>query len=425
MTKTLVTWQTGHDMDDMDDMDAMATVIQDLREKLHAQETLNRRQSEFLANLSHELRNPLNSLLVLARLLASNEEGNLTTAQAGTAHVIHESGLDLLRIVNDILDLARMEAGRMEVCLEEKSVNDFCCAIEQMFRPVAELKGLIFNMELAKEVPSSVRSDWVKIEQVIRNLLSNALKFTLEGHITVRVTQPDSDCLAITVADTGIGIPADLHEQIFEAFRQADGSTSRKYGGTGLGLSISRHLASLMGGTIQVDSIEGNGSSFTLFLPVPARRGMEHSPSTDHHPEPASPFIFMDPSMGILIVDDDRRNLFALKQMLNDKVGLVLTASSGQQALAMLDEYPDIDLVLMDIMMPEMDGFATMQKIRAQPRFKRLPIMALTARVMPEDRDRCLQAGASAYLAKPVQTDKLMAALASWVGNMNNIEKTI
>jgi CheY-like chemotaxis protein len=310
-------------------------------------------------------------------------------------------------------------------------------AIERMFRPVAENKGLLFETDIRADIPIMLPSDWGKIEQIVRNFLSNAIKFTTAGRVTVRVDKPRrgqlfmntdltaANCVGITVIDTGIGIPKDKREQIFEAFRQADGSTSRKFGGTGLGLSISRKFTDLVGGEIQVESEEGHGSSFTLYLPLHFPSALEivqqaatgdRESDQGREKDVQKAVTFRDSSRTILVVDDDRRNIFAMKQALEGHVGQVFAAYNGQQALDLLNEHPDIDLILMDIMMPEMNGYEAMQAIREQTRFSKLPIVALTAKAMPGDREQCMEAGASDYLAKPVDAEKLLLTLVDWLG---------
>ena len=416
-----------------DEIGAMAMAAHVFKEKAHELENASRYKSEFLANMSHELRTPLNSMLILSRVLANNETGNLTPGQVESAQVVHESGTDLLRLINDILDLSKVEAGRMDVHAEERDFSGFRRTLERLFQPVAEQKGLTFAVEIHPEAPAMLNTDWAKVEQIVRNFLSNAFKFTARGGVRVTVAPPrpghlfmhpglsSRNCVAVAVQDSGIGIPEDKREQIFEAFRQVDGTTSRQYGGTGLGLSISRRFAELVGGEIQVESEEGQGSAFTLYLPhlfpetIRAEKGAGGViPGKDANAT-GSAFAFKALSRTVLVVDDDRRNVFALKQALDGHVGRVLSAGNGRQALAVLDEHPDVDLVLMDIMMPDMDGYQAMEAIRRQTRFSRLPILALTAKAMPGDREKCLEAGASDYLAKPVDADRLLRALAEWL----------
>ena len=237
----------------------------------------SRYKSEFLANMSHELRTPLNSILILSEQIKNNVLGNLTQKQVTHADIIHRSGRDLLALINDILDLSKIEAGRMSVLLETITMTECVASVECSFRPMAEAKNLIFSVELDSIAPPVIFSDHQRIFQIIRNLFSNALKFTNGGTIRILFARATSSTgedgmLSIAVSDTGIGIPADKHDIIFDAFRQVDGSTSRRFGGTGLGLSISRSLATLLSGEIRLQSAPGQGSTFTLILPCGLER---------------------------------------------------------------------------------------------------------------------------------------------------------
>ncbi|MBF0189297.1 MAG: response regulator [Magnetococcales bacterium] len=410
----------------------MAMAADVFKEKAHELENASRYKSEFLANMSHELRTPLNSMLILSKMLSRNEKRNLDADQVESAAIMHESGTALLGLINDILDLSKVEAGRMEVVTESLSPETFIQRMERQFKHLAANKGLTLETSVRGSVPESLVSDWDKIEQIVRNFLSNALKFTAQGSITVWFHRPDrgvtflhpdlrpSESLALSVSDTGIGIPKDKREQIFEAFRQVDGATSRQYGGTGLGLSISRKFADLIGGEIQVRSEEGVGSTFTLYLPLvfPDARFEERAAfastrlDTDNS---SSRAIFRAPDRHVLVVDDDRRNAFAIRQILGDHVASILTAENGKEALDQLHAHPEVDIVLMDIMMPVMDGYQAIAEIRANKSFASLPVIALTAKAMPGDRERCLQAGASDYLAKPVDPDALMSKMTDWL----------
>src|SRR5688572_24285842 len=251
-----------------------------LEEKAEQLALSSKYKSEFLANMSHELRTPLNSLLILARLLSENKDGNLTPKQVEFAQTILTSGSDLLNLINDVLDLSKVEAGKMDVNPIDVSMDDVQDFVERTFRPVAEQKGLAFTVDIHGDAPNPIFTDGQRLQQVLKNLLSNAFKFTQEGNVTLTVRRAEkgrrfqnpvlensSEVLAFAVADTGVGIPKEKQRLIFEAFQQADGTTSRKYGGTGLGLSISREIARLLGGEIRVESTEGKGSTFTLFLP--------------------------------------------------------------------------------------------------------------------------------------------------------------
>jgi HAMP domain-containing protein/signal transduction histidine kinase/CheY-like chemotaxis protein len=660
-------------------------------------------KSEFLANMSHELRTPLNSLLILSRMLAENPQGNLESQQVEFAETIHAAGNDLLALINDILDLSKVEAGKMDLHLGQLALVDLCDDLERAFRPVAEEKGLRFAIERDPSLPAAIVTDEQRLEQILRNLLSNAVKFTHEGSVTLRITPNGREALAFSVTDTGVGIPDEKLALIFEAFQQADGTTSRKYGGTGLGLNISREIARLLSGEIRVSSAPGQGSTFTLLLPVAPRpaearpepveppvlaagdgqpqpvaseevvpgfdvedddraaiqpgdrvllviahdadrarevaaatreegfkvliarrapmglvlareyrpeavlvfagdgRGevllgqLKQHPETRHRPvfvvgppagrlaalragaaahfaaedgvaaveraleclrersepavkrlalirngsdldpatmallgagddvdvvdvpeadalqalraEPADcavlplgghaehafalleqaaaderlrelPLILYTPEplpgaertkleelaghlnakavssperlvdetalflhrmeanlpaatrkllsqlrtadsvfhgKRILIVDDDIRNVFALTSALEMRGMKVLYSENGREGIAKLRENPDVDLVLLDVMMPEMDGYETARSIRAMTRFEHLPIISLTAKAMKGDREKCIAAGASDYITKPVDMDQLLSLMRVWL----------
>jgi signal transduction histidine kinase/ActR/RegA family two-component response regulator len=396
-------------------------------------------KSEFIANMSHELRTPLNSLLVLAEQLKDNPDGNLTPRQVQYATVILTSGRDLLNLLNDILDLAKVESQTVHFELDEMLLTDLRDGLEQSFRPVADAQDLQFSVVLDDALPASLVTDRHRLRQVVTNLLSNAFKFTEQGEVSLRLSLARrgwnvghehlaraASVLAIDVQDTGIGIKTDLHAAIFEAFAQADGSTSRTYGGTGLGLSISRNLVNLLGGEITVASELGRGSTFTVYLPLGAGVPAADAPAYALTNGGAlSEFIsgtwtsdaFYDGAVAgtkVLIVDDDFRNIFALTALL-ERGGLeVVAAETGMSAIDSLREHPDISMVLMDIMMPEMDGYETMAAIRAYPAWAGLPMIAVTGKAEASERDRCLSAGASDYIPKPVDTAELLEALHQW-----------
>ncbi|MEV6331167.1 HAMP domain-containing protein [Streptomyces sp. NPDC051909] len=413
------------------DIESKNRVIEQARQELEARaQQLSRTsmyKSEFLANMSHELRTPLNSLLILARLLAQNPEGNLTEKQVDYAEVIHSAGSDLLQLINDILDLSKVEAGKMEVRREPFALSQLLESLEDTFAPVADQQGLDFSVAVAPGVPERLTTDEARLRQVLRNLLSNALKFTEVGKVslTVEHTPPDQvpaalrdgrRVLAFRVADTGVGIPADRLRHIFDAFQQGDGTTAREYGGTGLGLSISREVATLLGGTIEVESTPGRGSTFTFHLPeqaAPAPAGPADAAGTetgtdagDEVAESAAPAP--EPSATVLVVDDDTRNVFALTQVLETHGLRVLTADGGRRALELLAAHDEVRLVLMDVMMAGMDGYRAIEEIRRMPGRGDLPIIVVTAKAMPGDRAHALEAGADDYLAKPVDEAELL-----------------
>jgi signal transduction histidine kinase/CHASE3 domain sensor protein/ActR/RegA family two-component response regulator len=552
-------------------------------------------KSQFLANVSHELRTPLNSQLILSRLLQENAEGNLTAQQQGYLRTIHRSGIELLRLVDDILDLAKIEAGRLEIEPETVDLAATLGELDDAFRELARAKGL--TLRVAKPsagIPPTLRTDGHRLKQILKNLIGNAIKFTEKGEIVVDVDlvkEPNEHAgsLCFRVRDTGIGLSNEQRAHIFEAFRQADGSTSRLYGGTGLGLSISRELAALLGGSILVSSELGKGSTFSVILgdaPVstrnpgtpssirpptngsstgprnklrrastpgfgavrvdtpadPSPKGASSvmpaatsssAPITERPPEPsaapgqsAQPTeremvvvtdlpTFADPLAGpaqaagltlttlpynadartklrkmhpvglivavdsaemdtasllradaeirgipvhfvgslneprraaaeaalflqsadvrrgtrlrgsatepafagkrVLLVDDDMRNIFALTAVLEREGLQVSFAEDGVQGIAAMNEAPDTNVVLMDLMMPRMDGLTAIRTLRADERFAKTPILAVTAKAMQGDREACLAAGASDYLTKPVNVDQLLSLLRVWL----------
>ncbi|HVL78594.1 MAG TPA: HAMP domain-containing protein, partial [Sphingomicrobium sp.] len=545
-------------------------------------------KSEFLANMSHELRTPLNSLLILSKLLSENPDGNLNDKQVEFARTIHSAGSDLLSLINDILDLSKIESGTVTIEVGEMPLSGLRQHMERTFRQIASDKGLDFKVEFDRELPTTIRTDEKRLQQIVLNLLSNAFKFTARGSVTLAVRCAEGGwsanhpvlrnadkAIEIAVTDTGIGIPEEKQKLIFEAFQQADGTTSRKYGGTGLGLSISREIARLLGGELQVRSTPGKGSTFTMFVPleteavtstspgtnarydnsgavvpsilptyeVPDDRdnlgqgpfvliveddptfagilvdvahegglkavvstagagtlamarklqpnaitldlgladidGMvlldliKHDPQTAHIPihvitgadqeeavvglgaegvirKPAErsalEALFRDlkaqaqksrrrPKASVagdqdkagrgkvaelsgskmLIVDDDIRNIFSLTSVLESYGVEVVHAERGQDGILLLEQTPGIDAALIDIMMPDMDGYETIRQIRSRPQLAHLPLIAVTAKAMKGDRQKCLDAGASDYIAKPVDLELLLALLRVWI----------
>ncbi|MFJ6618046.1 HAMP domain-containing protein [Kitasatospora sp. NPDC091335] len=567
---------------------------QELEERAHQLSLASKYKSEFLANMSHELRTPLNSLLILAQLLAQNPTRNLTAKQVEYAGIIHSAGSDLLQLINDILDLSKVEAGKMDLNIEAVPLQALLDYVEATFRPMTSQKNLAFAVRTADRVPTELPTDDYRLRQVLRNLLSNAVKFTEQGRVGLHIApadeteipegvRRDGPVLAFRVTDTGIGIAPQHLETVFGAFQQADGTTSRKYGGTGLGLSISREIAFLLGGAITVESTPGRGSSFTLFLPAErpdlsangtgttpgALEGRAPEPSADtgHGPDhPAAPGrprrllvvegrpngllslvaenavddlarysdgqrrveivtavgaqeaatalatapchcvvlelglpdgtavtlleeMEGDPALSTvpvlahdnrgvtaeqehaasregsrplelissldelrerialhmsadrpgnvvqlvrdtgrrpawspgadpvlsgrtaLVVDDDDRNLYAITSILELHGMNVLQAENGRAALEALAVHPGIDVILMDVMMPEMDGYSATAAIRAMPEHEGLPIIAVTAKAMVGDREKSLASGASDYITKPVDSDEVISRI--------------
>ncbi|HTG69292.1 MAG TPA: response regulator, partial [Candidatus Udaeobacter sp.] len=414
----------------------------ELEEKASQLALSSQYKSEFLANMSHELRTPLNSLLILSGLLAGNSEGNLKENQVKFAETIHSSGNDLLHLINDILDLSKVESGKIEIVPDEVSLTYICDFAELEFIQVADQRGLKFTTEIEDGLPATICTDAHRLMQILRNLLVNAFKFTEHGEVALRIHHADKEALAdhseqihlesavaFSITDTGIGIPGEKQSLIFQAFQQEDGTTSRKYGGTGLGLSICRELAHLLGGVIEVNSVKGKGSTFTLLLPgkgagVQPEVQIYHEEAAVAHADfseterqiPALPHeeaLFAGKK--VLIVDDDMRNIFAITTALESKRMKVVFAENGKDGIRVLQENPDIDLILMDIMLPEMDGYEAMRTLRQMPKYQLLPIIALTAKAMKEDKEKCLEAGASDYISKPVSLEQLFSLIQVWL----------
>ncbi len=422
-----------------------------LEEKATALEISSQYKSEFLANMSHELRTPLNSLLILARILSENEAGNLTEKQEEYTRTIYTSGKDLLLLINDILDLAKVEAGKLEVIPKQVDLYDMQDYMFKQFSPIASQKGIQFSVQLEPDGPQYLYTDEQRLQQIIKNLLSNAFKFTESGSVSLQVRKVLAEdivkqvpvshqaeyMMAFSVIDTGIGIPTEKQGVIFDAFKQADGTTSRKYGGTGLGLSISREIASALGGIIELTSQVGEGSNFTLYLPI--LQSSEMLEMTSYLEEVATDLEYEEYSINettvvdeeecyiseagksslkhkkVLIVDDDIRNVYALTIALEKYEMDIIVAENGLEGIEMLQGNPDTDLILMDIMMPEMDGFEAIRRIRQLPKYQTLPIIALTAKAMKQSREECLAAGATDYISKPIDLDQLFSLMHVWL----------
>ncbi|WNB92415.1 CHASE3 domain-containing protein [Bacillus sp. NEB1478] len=429
---------------------ALELAKKDLEEKAKQLTIGSKYKSEFLANMSHELRTPLNSILILSEMLAENTSNKLSDEELEFATVINSSGQDLLNLINDILDLSKVEAGKLDVMINEVNMSEFPAHMERNFRHVANQKGLEFKINMSPDVPMIFQTDEKRFQQIIKNLLSNAFKFTEKGSVSVNIQKRSANAinngveywLEIAIIDTGIGISQEKHSLIFEAFQQADGATIRKYGGTGLGLSISNEFAKLLGGKLQLVSEEGKGSTFILLIPSIADESISTATFADAAAEIASTIeqtsstflevpqnteteenvdpedsdegnVFLGKT--VLITDDDNRNIYALKTALESKGMNILVANNGIECLQVLDEKKKVDLILMDIMMPEMDGYETMQRIREINKYSELPIIALTAKAMKNDREKCIEAGASDYISKPLKLEQLFSVMHVWM----------
>jgi two-component system chemotaxis sensor kinase CheA len=369
---------------------------------------------------------------------------NLTEKQVEYIQTIYSSGIDLLHLINEVLDLAKVEAGKIEVMNGEVPFETITTFAERYFSPLARQKGLEFTIFVDDDLPHSIYTDEHRLNQILRNLLSNAYKFTEKGRVSLLIknvsptasAKQTEPMISFTIMDTGIGISKDKQDVVFHAFIQADGTISRKYGGTGLGLSISRELAQLLGGFIELQSEEGAGSSFTLYLPLLQLKEREQYVTTlletaaslqeeetvaQSQPgynligeEGPKEYSLMN-GKKILIVDDDMRNIYALSSALEEFEIDVLFAENGREGIEVLQDTPEIDLILMDIMMPEMDGFEAIRHIRTKPEFKDLPIIALTAKAMKHNREQCIDAGASDYISKPIDVDQLYSLIQVWL----------
>jgi CheY-like chemotaxis protein len=383
--------------------------------------------------MSHEVRTPLNSMMILAQMLEANEEGNLSPQQREWATAIHAGGRDLLALINQILDLSKVEAGRVDTHFEPTTLDSVRTFAETTFRPVAIQRGLDFAIDLAPSAPATVTTDRQLLHQILKNLLSNAFKFTESGRVQLRIDRAPADAhcrteslrsapgaVAFTVTDTGIGIALEHQEAIFAAFQQADATVTRRFGGTGLGLTISREYARVLGGDITVRSKPSAGSTFVLCLPLTAvdlQQTRQPAPRTDLlAPAPPDGPALEDAAAlagkKILVVEDDARNLYATAGFLEHHRAVVLAASNARDAIATLQDHPEVDLVLMDVMMPETDGLQATRQIRAKKEFATLPIVALTAKASETDRDVCLAAGCNDFVVKPVETPQLVSIIA-------------
>ncbi|MDM8567700.1 response regulator, partial [Candidatus Halobeggiatoa sp. HSG11] len=400
-------------------------------------ELASKYKSEFLANMSHELRTPLNSLLILAQLLAENKPGTLNEKQIEYANTINSAGKDLLTLINDILDLSKVEAGKIEVQLENVLLQDLLTTIEQKFKPIAEYKELEFVITIDFDVHPTLRTDGQRVKQVINNLLSNAFKFTSKGSVKIAVQHPTevptniggqqlelNKTIAISVIDTGIGIPKDKLQVIFEAFQQADGSTNRKYGGTGLGLSISRQLARLLGGELTLTS-DNKGSVFTLYLPEDISTEtantkdtietteepllIKEEPSSEIKPE-HSPKPIPDDRDGlklddksILFIEDDRKFSNILMELALENNFKCLLAEDGITGVQLAEQY-NPSAIILDVGLPELNGWSVMERLKDNPKTRHIPVHFMSASDQSMDAKKM---GAIGYLLKPVTMEKL------------------
>jgi HAMP domain-containing protein/CheY-like chemotaxis protein/signal transduction histidine kinase len=421
-----------------------------LEEKAEQLALISKYKSEFLANMSHELRTPLNSLLILSQILTENSEGNLTSKQVGFAQTIHSSGSDLLDLINDILDLSKIESGTMAVDVVTVPFAEVRKFVESTFRQVADLKGLQFEVHLDSALPPAIQTDTKRLQQVLKNLLSNAFKFTERGNVSLRASvatrgwNPEQQMLnaantviAFSVTDTGIGIPKEKHGVIFEAFQQGDGTTSRKYGGTGLGLSISRQITRLLGGEIRIESAPGEGSTFTLYLPLIYPAQPVETPSVDEDGAgglgiaiessksllTASARVVLAPVVEraisddratieegdrvLLIAEDDPNFAQILLDLARERGFKGVVAQSADRALAAAREYQPTAVTL-DLRLPDADGWTILDRLKHDPSTRHIPVHIIS---VEENWQRGLRLGAIDFMTKPATKESLSQAL--------------
>jgi len=403
-----------------------------LEEKAEALAQASKYKSEFLANMSHELRTPLNSLLLLSQELAGNRDGNLTPEQVEAARIIHGGGSDLLSLINEILDLSKIEAGRVEIQYDKVKISDLADGVRDLFQLTADEKGICLQIIVKDDAPVEITSDRKRLEQITRNLIANAIKFTAEGAVSVTFCRPapgtglsgsgrgGNDCLAIVVKDTGIGIPPELHKLIFEAFQQADGTTSRKYGGTGLGLSISRELATLLGGVIRLESKENLGATFTLLLPVshnrvpivdapvPAEKVETYKSKIDHrqsHIPDDRDSIAPDDHV-ILVIEDDLSFAKLLYAKCHEKGIKCLAASTGEEGLELAAKYLT-GAVILDLRLPGIDGWEVLAALKENTGTRHIPVHIMS---VEDPSSKAQRRGAVGHFAKPVNQQELEEA---------------
>ena len=442
--------------------DALKAAQKLLEERSEEVQKANQYKSEFLANMSHELRTPLNSSLILSKLLADNKGGNLTPEQIQYAHSIYSAGNDLLNLINDILDLSKVEVGKLEIRPESVFLPKVLKSLENTFRPFAIEKNLKFQVKTDPDLPESMLTDRQRLEQILKNLLSNAIKFTEKGEVTLHIFRvadasheksPERSHerrLAFSVSDTGIGVPKAQQEVIFEAFRQADGTTNRKYGGTGLGLSISQDLARLLGGTVEVESVPGEGSHFTLFLPetydeslIEAASPKVYSSSTavtgsisfadtaepqliavpqgvaKPQIERAKPAPFSDdrgalklpghsPGRTLLVIEDEPQFAQIIFELAHEFHYKCVVAQSAEEGLELAQNLLP-DAILLDMQLPDHSGLTVLDQLKEDPTTRHIPVHIASAH---DYMEKALRMGAIGYVIKPAKREELKEAFA-------------
>ena len=436
--------------DQRDELDQRNTTLgriqAQLEERAEELQRASRYKSEFLANMSHELRTPLNSSLILAKLLAENGNGNLNDEQVKFAESIYSAGNDLLNLINDILDIAKVEAGKLEIRPERTPLASLLEGLRDVFVPLAGERSLSFEIEQQGELPQVLFTDRQRAEQILRNLLSNAFKFTDRGGVTLSVSRQDDHYLAFAVRDTGIGIAADQQQAIFEAFRQADGTTNRRYGGTGLGLSISRDLAGLLGGSITVSSVPGEGSTFTLLLPERLVEGAAPSqpiaaplvvaepplpvaavaaaPAMPRAPAPfADDREHLDERGGrrVLVVEDEVRFARILFDLAHELGYACLVATCADEGLELARQYRP-DAILLDMRLPDGSGLGVLQRLKDDPQTRHIPVHVVS---VEDQSEAALHLGAVGYALKPTSRDQLKEVFGRLEAKLNQQVKRV
>ena len=398
----------------------------ELKVKAKALEDSNRYKSEFLANMSHELRTPLNSIILLSAMLRENKKENLSEDEVKKADIINSSGEDLLKLISDVLDLSKVEAGRMDLLVEEFSSSEFTGDIKDLFETSVQNSGLEFIVE--DRYKDTIISDKGKLSQVIRNFLSNALKFTEKGTISLIVESGGKNRIKISVKDTGIGIAKNKQEAVFKAFQQADGSTSRKYGGTGLGLSITKELVKLMKGEVTLESKEKEGSIFSITIPnlndgeIIDEETKKPAPKQVEKPQPKKrkeKSSVMDDSDKIieldkpfLIIEDDENFALTLKSVINENDDLALIATTGLQGIKLAKEYNNIQGILLDLGLPDIDGVEVLKELKSNINTRRIPVYIISGRVA-QDRTKIM--GAVGFKQKPLSNSDLKSVFEDFV----------
>ncbi len=426
-----------------------------VEKKVRELEITSRYKSEFLANMSHELRTPLNSILILSQIIAANKEANLTKKQVESAEAINSSGSELLTLINEILDLSKVEAGKIDLTIEDVSLEQITKDLERTYQGVSAEKGVALKFVRAENIPPAIKTDAQRLQQILRNLLTNAFKFTDKGEIVLEMARPSSllvegspleeqHTVAFAVKDQGIGIPEEKQSAIFEAFQQADGSTSRKFGGTGLGLSISKELTRLLGGFIHLFSVEGEGSTFTVVLPD-AISGLPEEMPTSHFEQDVA-HVAVDRSVGVgpkrqesvavkaslpdiaimsneveddrkditpaakslLIVEDDHQFAKVVLDFARERGFKCIVAEDGEKGLHFAD-YFQPSAIILDIGLPGIDGWTVMERLKKDPKLRHIPVHFMSAADNSMD---AMRMGAIGYLTKPVTMEKIEASLA-------------